>query len=289
MEHREYMWGITLLVIMWVAILLVASCGEPDIGFFCKGSADQQIQPNVQKIVGGEPATDRYATVKLYGCTGVAIDSRTVLTAAHCAREENYITIEGWGSTRVIDQYVYPTYAGNAPHGDLAVLRSELDMPGPFPVGVYDPAEGGFDPDLRYYCEFLLGQGYGRGSDGALHELELVVTGVGSGGWLITEAAGDPDTQALCAGDSGGPLYAITADRYTGNRLFWVAGVTSTGRTGPNNSCAGWTTHSYLETYSAWLREARRCLDGGEDQPWDFFIAIGSGFFSGTTCEEARL
>ena len=264
---------------LWLLVLvLLCGCGSDwDPSFFCKGSRYRvgPVRDTTAYVVGGVVPSVGRSTVQYGGCSGVRMDSHTVLTVAHCMGEASVPVLVGTTSFEVAEVYVHPYWQSGSTRWDIAVLRTEEPMPGPFPAGIYDPAAGGYEPDARYSCNRLVLEGYGRGSEGGLHELEHVV---GTAEWLVLggESAFDPNTQAACKGDSGGPLYALMDDG-----TYWVAGLASWGE---NVSCYGRTWFVYLDLYEPWMREVRRCLAGGEDRPWDFYI----GSRTGNTCEGLR-
>lgn len=281
-----------------VLILVLTGCGPDwDPGFFCKGSAGasvlpeypESVQPQTQSIVNGTLSTDRRATVHVStGCSGVAMDPYVVLTAAHCVGDGPMTVGTSPDAYRieVDDRYVHRAYNGQAyPEWDLAVLHLAEPIEGPFPSGIYDPAEGGYEPDIRYYCTHLLAQGYGRTGDNppGLYELEFEV---GEVRWhtLVTAASENADIAGICYGDSGSPLYAYAHDRNIPGKInMWVAGIAVQGLD-LGNGCRGQSLHMFLENFSPWLREVRRCMRGGEDRLWDFY----TGGVRGSTCEDLR-
>jgi len=284
--------GVLGLALLAACVVFGNGCGEDwDPGFFCKGSGDEPVLmagSQTQSIVNGTPSIDRRATVHVStGCSGVAMDPYVVLTAAHCVFPgEMTVGLSPRGYRIAVDDiYVHRAYEG-WPHWDIAVLHLAEPIEGPFPVGIYDPAEGGYAPDLRYYCSHLVAQGWGKTGDNppGLYELEYEV-GTATLTTLVTAASDDPATSAVCNGDSGGPLYAYTYDREVPGKInMWVAGIASTGSP---DGCVGRGEHVYLENMSPWLREVRYCLNGGEDRLWDFYV-IGGGGYRGSSCEELR-
>lgn len=266
-----------LLALIALFMFSLTGCAEEDITFHCKGSKyiDAPVSSSAQYIVGGVVPTETRSTVKVGSCSGVRLDAHTVLTAAHCARADT-VTVNG-DEYPVTDKYIHPLYA-YGPTGDLAVFRVQPAMPGPYPAGIYDPAAGGYDPDWRYNCERLVLEGYGRGSEGALHELEHVIV---RSEWptMWGESAYQPDTRAACGGDSGGPLYAIMDERF--DNRYMVFGLAAWGT---SSECVNQTGFTYLTLYKPYIKEVRRCLEGGEDRPWDFYI----GGWTSDNCEDLR-
>lgn len=288
--------GVLGLALLAACVVFGNGCGEDwDPGFFCKGSADipvytaDSVEAQEQYIINGTLSTDRRATVFVRSakgsCSGVAMDPYVVFTAAHCVAEGEMTVALDPTSYRIAvdDRYIHRAYV-SWPDWDIAVLHLAEPIEGPFPVGIYDPAEGGYAPDIRYYCTHLVAQGYGRVAEGGppgLYELEY---DVGEVRWLtlVTAAAEDSANSAVCNGDSGSPLYAFTNDRYVPGKVnMWVAGIASTGSP---DGCVGRGEHVFLENMSPWLREVRYCLNGGEDRLWDFY----AGNLRGSTCEELR-
>lgn len=266
----------TRLATLLLAVLLMgAHCGDrgiplppdppppgPEHGY-CAGT--HQPQWTDPAIVGGYVSTERRATVRVrFGnalCTGVVISPHTVLTAGHCgyATDDHYIIlVEGGGSQifHTTDQIVHPRYfdwvnnydsAGR--EFDLQILHTRNPMPGPYASTFYDSK-------WSRACSNLVAQGYGKdglGNSGRL--LEVGQFGVvRENEWTIHTRGGDA-SQAVCFGDSGGPLYAYV----DGVDELVLAGITST--TWGGNDCIvedesrPASTHIKVKAHETWIRE----------------------------------
>lgn len=197
-------------------LLIMAGCGSP-VAPLCQAP---DVAPPSQYIVNGSPSTDRRSTVYVATadgyCSGTIIGPHTVLTAAHCTNPTD-IMVEGVAWFDVNQHVTHPDYS--FPKHDLQVVRSLQLLPGPYAtIGLPDGAE----------CFGLLVQGYGVGSNGALHEREVYELSRDYG--IVVASEG------ICNGDSGGPLYGQLAAGGT-----TLVGVSSYGTNTPN-VCLGGTT-----------------------------------------------
>ena len=184
-------------------------------------------------IVDGVPSTDRRATVKVIlgggYCSGTIVGPHTVLTAGHC-RNPEVVAVENDAAYLVRENIEHPAYNGNV-RTDLRLVYTFEELPGP-----YAELAG---PGL--VCEQLVAQGYGFGSDGALHERN-VETVVRYDEVII-------GTESICNGDSGGPLYALRADG-----TYVLVGVSSFG-SGEPRVCDGPVGFMNLLVLGSWVEE----------------------------------
>jgi hypothetical protein len=164
-------------------------------------------------------------------CTGVRVDARHVVTAAHCFSADPALTVALSSSADCAPELgaaavrVHPTrdvaLVTTAPSTDVATSACaeapELDAP-------------------------AIAAGYGldeRGAVGTLHFLDTSVVQVDAE-MIGARAAGPAGT---CVGDSGGPLFVERAGAWC------VAGTVSTG----SADCRGLTRYEALAPLAAWL------------------------------------
>lgn len=212
-----------------LAVLAFGCTNKPDYSPICRTARTGSVSAY---IVGGVPSQDRRATVKVFNaggtCSGTIVGPHTVLLAAHCV-DPQVIAVEDFGAFQVEDTLIHEGYNGNV-RTDLQLAYTENELPAPF-------AEIA-KPGLQ--CEQLVAQGYGRGSDGELHERN-VETVVRYDEVIIT-------TTATCSGDSGGPLYALRSDG-----SYVLVGVTSFGAGGED--CDGPGGSMNLLVLGDWVEE----------------------------------
>lgn len=190
-------------------------------------------------------------------CTGTAIASDLVLTAAHCVQRPNSVvrvsrsgTPLAIRATAVHPRFNAQAYATHRATADVALVKLAAPLPPGIAPAALAPAGLAVAPGHR-----MTVAGFGVTTDGTdaglghARAASLVVTGQPG---ALQIRLYDPATRnqgpglGACTGDSGGP--AFSGDR--------VAGVVS-WTTGPGNSagCGGLTGLTPLLSYRSWIVE----------------------------------
>jgi hypothetical protein len=124
-------------------------------------------------------------------CSATIIGPHTAISAGHCGTIEDLL-VEGVAWFDVQENVLHPDFA--FPSNDLRILHTEEVLPEPYAPLATD----------EVVCSSTIAQGYGYGGGGALHEREVF-----EAGHLLDQIFA---STAIAPGDSGGALYAITAD-----------------------------------------------------------------------------
>jgi len=179
-------------------------------------------------------------------CSGVAVTSELVLTAAHCLDESVVaLSVAGRSWERWGDE---PLSIETAPERDMAVVR----LPGLAAATALAPSD---EEATRWAGALVELAGAGRREDGSAGSVQFAVAEVLAVDerYLVVQL---PQAGGPCAGDSGGPLLV----RGPSGRLE-VAGVLSSGAP----SCEGPDYYERLDAASEWLAQRRGELPAGSD------------------------
>ena len=223
-------------------------------------------------LVGARPDArfaDRVAMVLMRGpgeagfCSALVLDSRTVLTAAHCLRRVADMAVhyrDASGAPVVIPveaALAHPQYRADAIRArvesiDVALVRAARPLDG-FTGATLAAGEGPAvgDPVI------LTGYGATRDGDwksgGSLRSVTLAVSAPAST-VLVWAAGADGRAAGACSGDSGAPIWS--ADGETAVAIAaWAQGQHGRG-------CGGLTQGPRLAPLRRWIEEARRRLAG---------------------------
>lgn len=179
-------------------------------------------------------------------CTGVFINSDTILTAAHCKVGNNRrLTLEMFRNGDIPftqrlsgNEYRYqahPNYEGNDSDDIAVIVLKDYRLPpdiGHFPAQLLTAGmESAADPGRNVFVVGAGGTELGNGPSSLLLYADGTIIQYTGKSIIEIEINGD---QAICAGDSGGPVFAA----YDGN--MYLVGITSStifsmdGRCGTN-------------------------------------------------------
>ena len=224
-------------------------------------------------LVGASPDArfaDRVAMVLLRGggeagfCSALVLDSRTLLTAAHCVKAVRDMAVhyrDASGAPVVIPveaALVHPLYrpdaiAARAVSIDAALIRTARPLDPRF-VGAALASEV---PSVGQPV-ILAGYGVTRDGDwksgGALRSVTLAVRAPAS---TVLIWAADPDgaVAGACSGDSGAPIWS--ADGRT------AIAIATWAQAPHGRGCGGLTQGPLLAPLKAWIEETERRLAGG--------------------------
>lgn len=203
--------------------------------FFISSCGPSLASPSSPVLIGGTPASpgEFEEVVRIRsggaGCTASIIGPRVVLTAGHCI----FGDIEDVGKkNKDAEVQIYrrlfkavctiaPDYKNQVGDQDMAVCKSDVDMPGPYAsVAMEGPKLGDAVTLIGYGCTQPGGSG---GNDGVLRYGNAQVTRESYDAYYSFHAMG---SSALCFGDSGGPAFKMVDDR---SGHHYVYGVNSRG------------------------------------------------------------
>jgi hypothetical protein len=197
-------------------------------------------------------------------CSALVLDSRTVLTAAHCLRPLGDMAVhyrDASGSPVIVPVAAaesHPLYRADAIKArvqsiDVALVRTAEPLDPRF-VGATIAAGDG--PSVG---ETVLLSGYGiarEGDDrsgGTLRSVALAVSPPAST-VLVWAAAPDGSRAGACAGDSGGPIWS--ADGRT------AVAIAAWAQAPHGRGCGGLTQGPRLAPLRRWITETKRKLGG---------------------------
>ncbi len=205
-------------------------------------------------------------------CTGVVVDERTVLSAAHCvlSRGRYRVTaLDARGRSVTIpveNRVAHPSFRADRspmtqPGVDLAVLRLRTALPAaakPAPLGGWgSPGVG----------QGLVIAGFGLGQEGKpatariLRQARLVSTGAFASANSVLVAVdesglGLKSGAGACRGDSGGPVLSEGSGAVIGLVSWSSAASASSGR----RVCGGYTALTPLFPHRVWIAETAGAL-----------------------------
>lgn len=248
-----------MLKIIPLILILLSSCGK-------NTQFTNKLLMTSGDIFGGKPVKgNQWPNVIQFGhknhesqfsrsfCSGTLIDSKTVLTAAHCVRhyENNYAKIiitqknsdevfEDYSHIRKITLHPYYNKLNESSPYDFAIVELET----PLKISSSKNHLLYQTPNLSSPVELI---GFGKTDEGLTGTKYHVVTKIQGINELQFTAGGEgKDT---CSGDSGGPVYQ--KDNY-GN--YYLIGVTSHSANDADVFCGDKTIYGKASLAFDWIR-----------------------------------
>ena len=198
-------------------------------------------------------------------CSALVLDSRTLLTAAHCVKAVRDMAVhyrDASGAPVVIPveaAVVHPLYrpdaiAARALSIDVALIRTARPLDPRFVGAALASGEG---PSVG---EPVILAGYGVTRDGDWKsggQLRSVTLAVRAPASTVLIWAADPDgaVAGACSGDSGAPIWS--ADGQT------AVAIATWAQAPHGRGCGGLTQGPLLAPLKGWIEETERRLAGG--------------------------
>ena len=229
-------------------------------------------------LVGASPDgrfADRVAMVLLRGpdtagfCSALVLDSRTLLTAAHCVKATRDMAVhyrDASGAPVIIPveaALAHPLYRPDAIRArvvsiDVALIRTARPLDSRFAGAALAAGEG---PPIG---EPVILTGYGTTRDGDWKsggELRSVALAVRAPASTVLIWAADPDgaIAGACSGNSGAPIWS--ADGRT------AIAIATWAQAPHGRGCGGLTQGPLLAPLKGWIAETRARLGGELSDP----------------------
>jgi hypothetical protein len=226
---------------------------------------------SARALVGAAPDSrfaDRVAMVLMRGggeagfCSALVLDSRTLLTAAHCLRAIGDLAVhyrDASGAPVIITveaAIAHPSYRPDAIRTrvesiDVALIRVTSPLPAPF-AGA--PIASGDAPAVG---ERVILSGYGAAREGDWKsggELRSVTLAVRKPASKVLIWAADPDGRlaGACSGDSGAPIFSADGAE--------AVAIATWAQAPSGRGCGGLTQGPRLAPLRGWIEETRRKL-----------------------------
>ncbi len=224
-------------------------------------------------LVGAAPDgrfADRVAMVLMRGageagfCSALVLDSRTLLTAAHCLRPTRDMAVhyrDASGAPVVIPveaAIAHPLYRPDAIRSrvesiDVALIRTASPLDARFVGAALASGDG---PAVG---ERVILSGYGAARDGDWKsggELRSVTLAVREPASNVLIWASDPDggVAGACSGDSGAPLWSADGAA--------AVAIAAWAQAPHGRGCGGLTQGPRLAPLRVWIEETRRRVGG---------------------------
>jgi len=225
-------------------------------------------------IVGAAPDArfaDRVAMILLRGpgeagfCSALVLDSRTLLTAAHCVKATSDMAVhyrDASGAPVIIPveaAIAHPLYRADAIRAralsiDVALIRTARALDPRFTGAALASGAG---PTVG---EQVILSGYGAARNGDWKsggELRSVALAVRAPASTVLIWAADPDgaVAGACSGDSGAPIWS--ADGRT------AIAIATWAQAPHGRGCGGLTQGPLLAPLKGWIEQTERRLGGG--------------------------